>query len=740
MTQDSIPRAPRAAERERAGEWGPVGLSPMGRGDSVPSLVGIGSRIRNADLVVPALIGLASYAWLSAAIVLPVPFVFADEFSYAFRAKYGWNAFPGEPGLLVGPFPNLLFFALFRWTHAFGDRFLEAARALNAVLFGLTAFPLYLVCRRFAGVGVSTAIGLLFCTGPTSSYAAYFMPEPMYVLVFWLVVLGFVRFVERPAPSRVTVLAVLLATLTLVKPHALMLSACFLALVPAVILSLPAESPLRRGVLRASVAFAVVYYGTWICGASLLAGQLLFDPVGALYGGILKQSASAGISAEMVRRIAVLAGKHAAVLVVLYGVPMYFAFGRLVTARTTEAEARTRTSTMVALAGFMILAILALMTVKFSVDVSGFGPYESIERLHGRYYGFVLPLLLVAAAGAVPAERVQWSQRLRVLGLIALLAISVVVIRSVQPQGWADFPESYAITSRPWVLWVAVAGSLLAAACALRRPVQAWHVYLVCFALVSAVTRLDLWQLQRHMPIVDEDRAGQLMRATLTGQDRDAVMIFARGVDARPFRLAFYLMSRAKFGVTGDADRVDCAAIPTNTVLVATLDPVDVACDFVRTASVGQVDLFRRGRPAGDDLLGGDVHGTEVWLTRAHRDAYSTWGFHRAEVWGSWTAAPNAGVVLPQPVTGCVDVVVKGHAFGPNIGRDITARLGDEEARLAFAAEDAKVTARYRLTRPARSLEFSGMSPRSPVEAGVSQDGRPLGLGVVAVGVRECRD
>src|SRR4029450_12955599 len=87
------------------------------------------------DSIAPVAVALASYWLLSFAIVLPYPFIFADEFTYAFRAKYGWNAFAGDPRMLAPPLPNLLYFALFHWTLAFGDRFLEAARWLNSILF-----------------------------------------------------------------------------------------------------------------------------------------------------------------------------------------------------------------------------------------------------------------------------------------------------------------------------------------------------------------------------------------------------------------------------------------------------------------------------------------------------------------------------------------------------------------------------------------------------------------------------
>src|SRR6185436_15811356 len=47
---DATPRAQRAAERERAGEWGPIGLCPMGRGDRRP-LVSITLRVELQPVV-----------------------------------------------------------------------------------------------------------------------------------------------------------------------------------------------------------------------------------------------------------------------------------------------------------------------------------------------------------------------------------------------------------------------------------------------------------------------------------------------------------------------------------------------------------------------------------------------------------------------------------------------------------------------------------------------------------------
>src|SRR5690606_14161442 len=75
---------------------------------------------------------------------------------------------------------------LFKGTSSCGVAFLECARLINALLL-VGAMPvIYLVARPYAGRGLSFVVTWLSVLGPFNVYTAYFMPETLYFLGFWV--------------------------------------------------------------------------------------------------------------------------------------------------------------------------------------------------------------------------------------------------------------------------------------------------------------------------------------------------------------------------------------------------------------------------------------------------------------------------------------------------------------------------------------------------------------------------
>ncbi len=112
---------------------------------------------------------------LSGAVVLPIPFVFGDEFDYAYQTRHGFHVSENSPHM-----QGLLYFGLMQ--HFVGTRtdMLAGARLFNAAAIAFAVLPMLATARRFLPLGLAALLTAIVCLGPTSSCTVYFMPEAFY--------------------------------------------------------------------------------------------------------------------------------------------------------------------------------------------------------------------------------------------------------------------------------------------------------------------------------------------------------------------------------------------------------------------------------------------------------------------------------------------------------------------------------------------------------------------------------
>ncbi len=110
-------------------------------------------------------------------------------------------------------------------------------------------------------------------------------------------------------------------------------------------------------------------------------------------------------------------------------------------------------------------------------------------------------------------------------------------------------------------------------------------------------------------------------------------------------------------------------------------------------------------------------------------------GFHEPEESSVWTAEPIARVYFDTPALGQIEVTVKAHAYGPNIGRTITIKIGGAEKQVKFYAQETEVKLTASLTKPADYLEFSGMLGTSPAQFEHAPDPRLLGIAISSISI-----
>lgn len=345
-------------------------------------------RGRRGPVLALAATVLAAFLLLAGlAVAVPVPRLLSDELRYTIAADSlahgdGLRLRGAEYGF--GPvYPAVLAAIL----SLVSDR--ETAyplfKVVNALLFSLTAVPLYLLARRLLPPWWSLGVAALSVVIPSSVYVSLVMTESAAYAVASLALLAIVLALERPTvPRQLAVLgAVALAYLT---------RAQFFALFPAYVAALGllwAVVPVRRPrAVRALV-------GLWPTLGALGIGVVLVvavplvggrSPVGlpAAYGELWDRYDPIDVARLFVYHLAALE---------LYLAVVPLAVCPIVLSRLLrDARAGSETAGAFASAFLALNVSLLLVAAAFASAPAGLG------HLHDRYLFYVFPLWLVVVA------------------------------------------------------------------------------------------------------------------------------------------------------------------------------------------------------------------------------------------------------------------------------------------------------------------------------------------------------
>lgn len=372
---------------------------------------------------IPALLAVAACLWCAvvffSARSTPNAFVFGDEAGYFLPIIFGTSPANYQRWGAVLEYPSYLYF----WGYSFLplDGLHLWIKALNAVCVAGAALPVFLVARRIVPAAVAALFAAFVIATPIASFARYVMPEPMYFFGFWWSLWIMLYAIERSVWLAAIVAGVALALLSLVKPHALALVLAF-----AVFIVLRRIG--WRSVEAAFLLFGVFYVAR--AGAGwLLTGHAVWLISAGSYGSTLVTHID--VAATLVK----LAG-HGAALLALLGplllVPVAIGWRD----RATTAEGQF------GLLAICVLSAMVAMTVYFSQSVYQIAPdNEWITRLHGRYYGYALPLVALCCLGLLTRHGEAFVGRRWAVACLLLSPVCGLAITLLYGAGPVDFPD-----------------------------------------------------------------------------------------------------------------------------------------------------------------------------------------------------------------------------------------------------------------------------------------------------------
>jgi len=108
-----------------------------------------------------------------------------------------------------------------------------------------------------------------------------------------------------------------------------------------------------------------------------------------------------------------------------------------------------------------------------------------------------------------------------------------------------------------------------------------------------------------------------------------------------------------------------------------------------------------------------------------------TRGLSSAEPWGTWSSGDVVTLEFSKPLPKKFAVHLVAGAFGPNVGKEFVARVGDSAIRFTLKASPEERVLQF--TNPKRSsiITIDVPSPLSPKELGLSSDDRSLGIAFI---------
>ncbi|MFJ3484672.1 DUF7024 domain-containing protein [Pseudomonas sp. NPDC090202] len=645
------------------------------------------------------------------------PFVFADEYTYSRYSRL-------EP-ISNSLIPGYLYLAVYRLTSHCGTDFLGCARLFNALFFVASAPFIYGVARRVTAFVPALLITACALAAPLNIYTAHYMPEAFYFFGFW----AFIWVVSNARAERWqgwAVAGLILGTSALIKPHSMLV-------VPAVLLyigylSVYSDHNRLSGSLRNIGAFLVGALIAKFALSLLLAGPVGLTFFGPSYNKIASSTSGLERAVELIKLSLQSLQGHLLAMCLLVGMPMAATLKLSVSA--VGSRGRPDESRRLAVLALLLFANLVAVVALFSASVVNTSVFESINRLHMRYYDFLFPLLWIVVASQLndrePATLRKWQI---VLGLVILLptAYALYTRMGVYQPNMIDSPELRGLTSHTvtfYLLGVAMLVTLLG-----WMGRERLGATLFIYGLLPAsVVLQNIWiTSEQRLHLVPDlyDRAGTFTRQYLTAEERGKVVVIGSDMGGM-LKATFYMDNADTTHLQVEPDNhYDFHGLPAGKTWVLSLGSYIPFADGRRQVAMPGFALTY----VGNEI---DLNFREplspAWVNH-------TEGLSLPDSGGTWSTASQVRLDFANPLPSRYRIHISAVAFGPNIGKAFTLHAGEGTETLTLT--DQVQAFSFDIDNPQRSstLRIDVPEPTSPAQLGLSVDERKLGLSLQSISI-----
>ncbi len=650
------------------------------------------------------------------------PVVFADEWGYSLHSRL--------TSLAAAPKPSYIYLWVMRSTKSCGSGFLECARIINSIFF-IAATPfIYLTARWVTTKPIAAFIALLSIAAPINSYTAYFMPEAIYFFAFWVLTWFAIKFRRWQPAYYAAGIGMGVAAMTMIKVNAV-----FLLPGMAAYLIYAIFRTRRQSWARVSAGAIIVLIGSFFLvrlgWGYLFAGNAGFNILGTKYASLANSSLTPIALLRLGEQALGSLRGHLMGLSLLFGVPL----ACMLTMGFARGESELDDNQN-AISAYTVLLLIPLLigVAYFTASVVGSGPYESLTRLHMRYYDFLFPLFFIIAAGQLSGSAAQKPGYARVIAVLLVVALSIYSLKyllTLYTPGFVDAPELQGFTvHRLAFYFLALLGLVSVVVWAFRQRVGA-QLFVFVFMPLSVLTSSYFvhHELRAYRAPGIYDTAGMAVHSFLDKEDRSRVLVASSSLGDLD-RLLFYI----------DDPKADLLLLPEGASLNQSVVPADKEWLLL----VGDYPV------AGMKLvMSGD--GYSLWRVQRKVDGSSgnsdevidfsreqwqgiVWrvsGLSQPAAFGRWSVGPEVKIEMVSPLPRRFTVRLKAFAFGPNAERAFILRIGSQAQTFRVSSAPSDVSLDYQSDGSERTITIQVPAPTSPKQLGLSTDDRLLGIGLM---------
>ena len=636
--------------------------------------------------------------------------VVADEWVYSQASRL----FPIRDATI----PGYLYLWIYRGTSFCGDGFLNCARVLNCLFFVLSAPFIYLITRRVASSLVSAIVVFLSLVGPINSYTIYFMPDAFYFLAFWALSWYILSGDKKFTTYKWIFVGIFIAIAALIKPHALFL-------IPPILLYLMMTQ--KEGcsypqlIKNISLLLLGVFSTKFLLGY-LWAGASGITLFGPSYGSAATSTVANSERYLILLKLAIQSfSAHILVIGTFYGLP--FALICTLFLNSIFIKKVSNDQGRISLFLFLVLISLIVIVALFTASIVNMSPYESIFRLHMRYYNFCLPFFLIISASLISEMPKSLPIKFfsRLFGVLLMFGAGYSLYTQLKVYGpyFVDAPELAGFMSNPWFFSVLCVLSIASVCLWLFSSSLGAKAFIFIYApllMISSGYFVNKTLLDHRYP--DEyDRSAVVIKNLLNNEQLSKLHVV--GSDPGLMNLTLFQLDNANVTIayiSKDAEYNISQAPPSaEWVLVIGSHKISGAKNPL---SLNGFLLARLHSSISLDFKQATWPGIIKAVT----------GLGSPEAIGTWS--DNSSVVLEfnSPLPRKFKLSLQGYGFGPNVKEKFILISGMSKQEFNFG--DSTKTIELLIDNPklTKMIEIIIPHPIAPKDLGLNGDERRLGI------------
>ena len=644
------------------------------------------------------------------------PTVFGDEYTYSRLSRL----LP----LKEAEIPGYIYLYIYSFTNICHDGFLDCARILNTIFFVAATPFIYLLARRVSTVVDASLVALLAIIGPINIYTAYYMPEALYFFMFWLFA-WFILRLDALSNLRSWCLAgVLLGLCALVKPHAQFLLPALVVFI--IYVSIKKEGAwgmlaIRNIIFFISFTFFVKFFISYLFAGN--AGLTFFGPTYTPYASSVTSNLQRYLELFLLSYENIKG--HVLAICVMYGLPIALTINALINSITSKFEVKT--DQKISFFALVILVNLILVVGLFSASIVNVGSDQVITRLHMRYYNFALPLLLIIASSQLSYVPTVGSLKGRAIAALPIgSAILYAIYTHLVPYSpsYIDSPELRGFTAHLYIFYVLSGISFFSLALWVYKAHVGTKVFMYVFMPLAMIfSNFYLNQEVRQHALVNNvfSKAGIFTKQYLA-RDEITKLVIAGSDAGGMHKTLFYL----------DNPNATVVTIPEDTAYNLTSLPVGKEWVLVIGDHPLPDNIFFKLPMNGFTLARATGTNTINFKKSSWPGVISSVrGLYSTESWGTWSASDVVLLEFNSPLPEKFTMHLVANAFGPNVGKEFVASVGDNLIGFTLSASPEEKVIEFINPYRLKVIKITIPSPATPKSLGMSDDERRLGIGLV---------